>query len=293
MKIYRQKPLLVIVGPTASGKTAAAIKLAKEFDGEIICADSRTIYRGMDIGTAKPSIEEQAGVPHWGIDLVKPGQRFTAYDFKQYADEKIADIRHRNKLPILVGGTGLYVDAVLFDYQFPSIDDSRSRSSQERKTVDQLQEYCKKHNINLPENTHNKRHLVNAILRKEVPKRRRRPVSNSFVVGITTDISELEQRIAKRFEEMWDRGVVNEAARLGHAYGWENEAMSGNIYPLLKRYLAGELSKEEVKAKFITLDRQLAKRQLTWLKRNEHIKWLALNDVHTYCVRHLDSLNKT
>ena len=100
-------PLIVIVGPTASGKTGLSIKLAKKFNGEIISADSRAIYRGLDIGTAKPSIEERQGVVHWGIDLVNPGEYYTAADFKRYAYAKIDDIRSRGHLPILAGGSGL------------------------------------------------------------------------------------------------------------------------------------------------------------------------------------------
>ena len=113
-------PLVVIAGPTASGKTALAIRLAERYDGEIICADSRTIYKGMDIGTAKPSAEEQARVPHWGLDIVEPGERFTVADFKAYAERKIQEIRERDRIPFLVGGTGLYIDAVIFDFQFKS-----------------------------------------------------------------------------------------------------------------------------------------------------------------------------
>src|SRR4051812_9831711 len=111
-------PLIVIVGPTASGKTALAIEIAKLFNGEIICADSRTIYRGMDAGTAKPTTRERSIVPHWGLDLVEPGDSFSVADFKSYALNKITEIRARNHIPLLVGGSGLYVDAVLFDYQF-------------------------------------------------------------------------------------------------------------------------------------------------------------------------------
>ena len=102
-----ENPLIVIVGPTASGKTSLAIKVAQQFSGEIISADSRAIYRGLDIGTAKPSMKERDGVVHWGFDLVNPGERFTVADFKRYADAKIVDIRLRGKVPILVGGTGL------------------------------------------------------------------------------------------------------------------------------------------------------------------------------------------
>ena len=114
-----QRPkLLAIVGPTASGKSAWALDVASKYEGEIICADSRTIYSGMDIGTAKPSNKEQARVPHWGLDLVEPGQRYNVHQFKTYAEAKIKNIQGRGKLPILAGGTGLYIDAVLFDYKF-------------------------------------------------------------------------------------------------------------------------------------------------------------------------------
>ena len=118
-----QLPLVVIVGPTASGKTGLAIELAEKYNGEIICADSRTIYRGMDIGTAKPTLKERQGVVHWGLDLVEPGEAFSAADFKAYADDKIANIRSREKVPFLVGGTGLYIDAVIFNYQFGTTAD--------------------------------------------------------------------------------------------------------------------------------------------------------------------------
>jgi tRNA dimethylallyltransferase len=109
---------VVVVGPTASGKTATALRIARELNGEIICADSRTVYKYMDIGTAKPTKEERAEIPHWGLDLVEPGQKFSAADFQRYALRKISEIRERGHLPILVGGTGLYIDGVIFDYQF-------------------------------------------------------------------------------------------------------------------------------------------------------------------------------
>ena len=112
---------LVIVGPTGSGKTDVGIELALELNGEIISADSRAIYREMDIGTAKPTVEEMRGVRHFGIDLVGPGERFSVADFKKYCVEAIDDIRNRGKMPIIVGGTGLYVDAVIYDYQFDDV----------------------------------------------------------------------------------------------------------------------------------------------------------------------------
>lgn len=116
--VAHSAPLIVICGPTASGKTALAIKLARQYGGEIICADSRTIYKGMDIGTAKPTASEQALVPHWGIDIVEPGDTYSVAQFKEYALAKIREIRGRGNIPFLVGGTGLYIDAVVLDYTF-------------------------------------------------------------------------------------------------------------------------------------------------------------------------------
>jgi len=110
--------VIVILGPTGSGKTGMAVKLAKAINGEVISADSRAIYKGMDVGTAKPSVAEMKGVPHFGLDLVEPGERFTVADFKAYAEEKIAEIRSRGHVPIIAGGTGLYIDALVYDYQF-------------------------------------------------------------------------------------------------------------------------------------------------------------------------------
>ena len=111
-------PVIVILGPTGSGKTGVSIDIARAINGEIISADSQAIYQGMDIGTAKPTKEEQQGIPHWGIDLVEPGERFTVADWKEYAEQKIKEIRARGHVPIITGGTGLYIDALIYDYQF-------------------------------------------------------------------------------------------------------------------------------------------------------------------------------
>ena len=181
------RPLVVITGPTASGKTSLAIRIAKKFNGEIICADSRTVYKGMDIGTAKPTKEEQAGVPHWGIDLVEPGERFTVADFQEYAYKKIDDIRSRGKLPMLVGGTGLYIDAVIDGYEFSGDADCKLRKRLEEMTLDDLYEYCTKNNINLPENKKNKRYVIRSIERKSISVKIHREIFNNIiVVGIAT-----------------------------------------------------------------------------------------------------------
>lgn len=279
----KELPLIVIVGPTASGKTSLAIELAEKFVGEVICADSRTVYRHMDIGTAKPTPEEQERVPHWGIDLVEPGERFTAADFKVYARKKIYEIRSRGHIPFLVGGTGLYVDSVIFDFQFGKDRDEVLRRKLEAKSFDELYDICRENNITLPENKKNKRYVIRAIEQKSIStKRRSRPIENSVVVGIATDREILKQRIQDRTEQLFANGVVHEATLLGKKYGWESEAMTGNIYRLAKHYLEGELTLKEYKDKFTTLDWQLAKRQLTWLRRNPFVVWHDLSDTKQY-----------
>jgi tRNA dimethylallyltransferase len=118
MVATRKIDLVAIVGPTASGKSRLAMEIAKQFNGEIIAADSRTIYKGMDVGTAKPSLADRKNIPHWGIDLIEPGESYSAAKFKDYALDKVADIQERGKLPIIAGGTGLYIDGLLFDFDF-------------------------------------------------------------------------------------------------------------------------------------------------------------------------------
>ena len=286
-------PLIVIAGPTASGKTALAIQLAKDFGGEIICADSRTVYRDMDVGTAKPSRIERAAIPHWGLDLVDPGQSFTAADFKQYAAEKIKDIRGRGRIPFLVGGTGLYIDTVIFDYVFAPKPRGSLRRRLDGMTIGELQEHCKNNNIVLPENVQNKRYLVRAIERKNVsPMRRESLLENTIVVGIATDNNRLRTRIGDRVEQLFLNNVVEEATLLGEKYGWASEAMTGNIYPLIRRYQLHKLSLEELKAQCVVADWHLAKRQMTWLRRNPYITWADLISAEQVLSRALATVRK-
>lgn len=276
------KPLIVIVGPTASGKSSTALRIAEEFGGEIICADSRTIYKGMDIGTAKPSLEDQARVPHWGLDLVEPGEHFTAADFKYYAQHKISEIRERGHIPVLVGGTGLYVDGVVFDYEFAP-KQPELREKLELLTLEELKQHCYSNNIELPENELNRRYIIRAIERKNISvKRLEHPVANTIIVGITTNKDELRARIAARSEQLFENGMVEEAKMLGEKYGWDSEAMTGNIYKLVRQFLNNEFDEAELIERFVTSDWQLAKRQLTWLKRNPFINWLTLNDTYSF-----------
>lgn len=276
-------PLVVIVGPTASGKTALAIKLASQFDGEIICADSRTVYKGMDVGTAKPTIDEQAMVPHWGIDLVEPGDYFSVSDFKDYAVKKVADIRSRGKVPFIVGGTGLYVDAVVFDYDLGPRADEPRRAELEELSVEQLQSRCIKDNIDMPADSSNRRRLIRAIELESISvKRSDLPLDNAIIVGITTPKHELRTRIESRSEQFFLDSVVKEATLLGEKHGWDSEAMTGNIYPLIRQMLSGEISEQVLRQKFATSDWRLAKRQMTWLRRNEYINWANLEAAEHY-----------
>lgn len=276
-------PLVVIVGPTASGKTSLAVKLAQSYGGEIISADSRTVYRGMDIGTAKPTQEERSQVPHWGLDLVNPDERFTAADFQGYAQQKIIEVRSRGHVPFLVGGTGLYIDAVVFDYQFEHNRDSALRQKFASWSLEELYEYCISNNIDLPENAKNKRYVIRAIEQKGINTTRKlKPGNDTVIVGIATDKNILRARIEKRTEQLFDDGVVKEATLLGERYGWQYESMTGNIYRLAKLYLEGELNLDQYKKRFTTLDWQLAKRQITWLRRNPFINWLSLEEAEDY-----------
>jgi tRNA dimethylallyltransferase len=281
-------PLVIIVGPTASGKSTLAIEVAKNFSGEIICADSRTVYRGMDIGTAKPSRAEQIGIPHWGLDIVSPDSHFTVADFKKYADKKIDEIKKRKHIPILVGGTGLYVDAVLFNYQFGSERDEEMRTKLQRLSIAELHQYSIEHNINLPENEKNRRYVIRSIENAgNNIERSSEPRYKNIIVGITTDKIMLRHRIESRIEQQLENGVINEAISLSDKYGWNLESMKSNIYKTIRLYIEGHIKLDDFRMKSATADWRLAKRQLTWLKRNPFIQWLSIEDASAYITEQL------
>lgn len=271
--------ILFIVGPTASGKSALAMDLALELNGEIISADSRAVYKGMDIGTTKPLKKEQQLVPHWGIDLVEPVDKFTASDFKAYADEKIKEIHSRGHLPIIVGGTGLYVDGVLFDFHFSPKGDEKMLRKLDNMNVEELRKYSQKYNINLPENKNNKRYLIRQIIRGGDNKISNLvPITGAIVVGITTDRDILKARIIQRADQLFASGMLEEAIEMYKKYGTGYESMTGNIYNLIADYLDKKIDFDTLKQKNITADWHLAKRQLTYLKRNPFIHWVTLEN---------------
>lgn len=267
-------PLIAIVGETASGKTSAAIKIAKLVDGEILCADSRTVYKRMDIGTAKPTISEQEGIQHHLIDIVEPNERFTVVQFQNLAQKCITDIKNRGKVPIIVGGSGLYVDSVLYNFQFPKNPGAYSKEALEQMGDVELTSLLNKHSLeNEQLNTKNKRHVVNALLRLGESGSRSQLPSSAIVLGLKLDRDELKKRISDRVEKMFDDGFIDEVKYIAEVYGWDNESMSGIGYRLARSYLEGDSSIEDVKKAFIKRDLSLAKRQRTWFKRNVDIKW--------------------
>lgn len=282
-------PLVVIVGPTASGKSALAMRIAEECGGEIIAADSRTVYTGLDIGTAKPTREDRLRVKHHLLDIVDPGEVFTLADFQRLAKKAIADIRRRGKLPILVGGTGLYVDSIIFDYKLSHDQpDREKRQELESKTVDDLQKLLKNQHIEIPVNSQNKRHLIRAYEQKGINSHRNNvPITNTIIVGIATEKDKLEDRIRQRAGQMFADGVVEEVKKVADVHGWDNEAMSGNIYRLAKRMIEGQMTQEGAIEQFVILDRQLAKRQRTWFRRNSFIVWAEPQAAYEYLIDQL------
>lgn len=267
-------PLVVIVGQTASGKTALALEIAEKFGGEIICADSRTIYKGMDIGTAKPTSEERARVPHHCLDLINPDETFSAAEFKKCAVRAIGDIASRGKLPIMVGGTGLYIDSVIFDYQFGAAADIEQRNELSRKTIDELQTLIREYGYEMPENSRNKRYLIRAIERRGTVGKRSPLRPNTIVVGLSVSPETIKQRIVARVDTMVAEGFVDEYRLLRMVFPEDAPGFSAPGYKALAGYLDDSSSLVEAKAAFVRNDLHLAKRQRTWFKRNDCIQWV-------------------
>src|SRR5688572_3284275 len=212
-------PLIAIIGQTASGKSAMALELVRRFNGEIICADSRTIYKGMDIGTAKPTRQEQKIVPHHLLDVTLPDNPLTVAQYKKLADDVINEVASRNKIPFLVGGTGLYVDSVIYNFSFKGEPDRARRLELEGLSVEELQKMHEAEGIPLPNNPKNPRHLIRQLeTRGEEAQAKPRP--NTLVIGIMLEKEELKARIEARVDTMFTLGLEEEVRDLVTAYGW-------------------------------------------------------------------------
>lgn len=269
-------PLLVIVGETASGKSALALRLAEQFNGEIICADSWTVRREVNIGTAKPTATERARVPHHLLDVAAPDEDFTAAVFKRLANRAIADIAARGKLPIMVGGTGLYIDGVIYDFGFLPAGDRGDRQELNALSADELLAQIEAAGIELGYvDIRNKRRLIRLLETEGAEPTKKELRANTLIIGIKPDRDELKARIRRRVERMIAAGLEQEVKALSTKYGWQCEALKGVGYRQWQDYFLGSQSLEQTRDRIISATVNLAKRQRTWFKRNNSIQWFS------------------
>lgn len=266
--------LLVIVGETASGKSDLALKIANEYKGEIVSADSWTVYRGFDIGTGKPSTRQQKAVKHHLIDVRGPAQGFNAPLFKEMAEEAIADIQNRGKLPILAGGTGLYIDSVLYDFGFLPNGGAEERAELSKLNIGDLLAMAEKLNIDLSGiDIRNKRRIIRAIEAKGQKPTKGELRANTLIVGLQLPRKVLRERAEQRVDAMLAAGLRQEVQKLAEEYGWDLEPLKGIGYREWRDYFEGRQSLPETRQKIVSSTMNLAKRQRTWFKRNKDVHW--------------------
>jgi tRNA dimethylallyltransferase len=271
--------LLVIVGPTASGKSDLALRIAKEFNGEIIAADSWTVYRGFDIGTSKPTITQQKAVKHHLIDVRQANQGFNAPLFKAMALKSIQDIQKRGKLPIMVGGTGLYIDSVIYDYGFLDNSSPEERRRLNAMELKDLLELAGRRRVDLDDiDIRNKRRVIRAIEARGAKPTKAGLRPGTLIVGLKVGNDELRKRVELRTEKMLEAGLEQEVKTLADKYGWEAEPMKGIGYREWREYFDGSRTLGETKARIISATMGLAKRQRTWFKRSPDIQWFGSID---------------
>jgi len=283
--------IVCIVGPTAGGKSGLAMLVAQKHSGEIICVDSQTIRKGLDVGTAKPTKQDQKLVRHHMLDIVEPYEEFTAAEFKRRAEVAIEDIQSRGKLPILVGGTGLYMDAILFNYEFNRKADERLRNELSKKTVAELQGIIAEKNLQMPENSKNPRHLIRTIESDGKQAKKRMQREDAIVIGIDPG-KKLTKRIEARAVSMAKEGLVEEAMAVVDAYGEPPRHWDAIGYQIVLNTLAGNVKHEDIQdvltQALIVAHRQYAKRQRAWFTRNKAITWFEqAEDAALYIEKHL------
>lgn len=287
MDAQKKPKIIAIVGPTASGKTSLSLLLAQKYNGEIISADSRQVYKGLDIGTEKITTEEMSGIPHHLISVVDVNDIYTAQRFKEDADTAIKNITSRGNLPIVTGGTFFYIDTLLRKISSPEVQpDIELRAKLEKKSTDELYtELESKDAVRASSiDRFNKRRIMRALeilhVLPSVPK----PVAlenpyDVLTIGITVDKDVLRERLRKRAERALEKGLVEETQNLLTS-GVSKERLSeiGLEYRLVLDLIDGTISKEQLILKLEEKNWQYAKRQLMWLKRDTSIKWFERED---------------
>jgi tRNA dimethylallyltransferase len=287
-------PLLIIVGPTAVGKTALSLHLAERLEGEIVSADSRLFYRGMDVGTAKPTPEERARVPHHLIDVAEPDETVGLAEYQAQAYAAIETIQTRGKLPLLVGGTGQYVRAIVEGWRIPRLPPNPELRAEleaqaERDGADALHAWLARLDPDAAQriHPHNVRRVVRAL---EVCLSTGRPISEQqkkkpppyriLQVGLTMERAALYERADRRLEAMMEAGLEKEVRQLLEAgYGWELPAMSGVGYAQFKPYFEGETTREQVVTEIKRVTRSFIRRQYNWFSLNDpHIHWFDVTE---------------
>lgn len=290
--MMKTKPkVIVICGPTASGKTGLSVKLAQAMNGEIVSCDSMQIYKDMTIGTAKVTKEEMQGIPHYLIDFVSPDERYSVADFQKDAEKAIHEIVAKGKTPIVVGGTGLYVDTLIYHIQYPEIEtDLAYRNQLEEMIQEQGLEvaYQKAKEIDpqaIEKISSNDQKRIMRILeiyhqtqktktQLEIESRREEPPYEYLVYAIDMDREKLYDRINQRVDIMIEQGLIEEVQALLEKYKNFPTAMQGLGYKEVVAYLKGNMTKEEMIDTLKQETRRYAKRQLTWFRKNKEIKWI-------------------
>ena len=284
--------VVVIVGPTASGKTSLSIELAKRINGEIISSDSMQIYKDMDIGTAKVTKEEAEGIKHYLVDCVSPDERYTVSDFKQDAEKAIEEILEKGKTPIVVGGTGLYVNSLIYgiEYQDMKFDEQyRNELMNKAETEEGLNALWEEANKIDPEamikiSKNDKKRIVRVLeifkatgktkTEQEILSRQKGVKYDYKVFGITMERGKLYSRINLRVDLMIEKGLEEEVRNLINKYSEFPTAMQGLGYKEVVEYFDGKLTREEMIEKIKQESRRYAKRQLTWFRKNKETIWL-------------------
>lgn len=286
------KKVIAIAGPTASGKTALAVELAKKINGEVISGDSMQIYKDMSIGTAKPTVEEMDGVPHYLIDFVSPDERYSVADFKRDAEEKIEYVLSRGKVPILCGGTGLYIDTLVLGIDYPEIEldqeyrDELMKKAESEEGLKELYEEAKSIDPEAMEKiSENDKKRITRVLelykatgktKTELEKiSRSNGVKYDYrVFAIDMDREKLYDRINRRVDIMIEQGLIDEVRNVIDKYDKFPTAMQGLGYKEVVEYFDGKLTKQEMIDKIKQETRRYAKRQLTWFRKNKNIVWI-------------------